>query len=79
MRHGRNVVFDVYLLETEMCNTLGRQGNVVVALGCMTHEEALFLFEVFQRPHEVGIRVGACAFKEFFGKDACLLLLPEEA
>ena len=79
MRQGCDVVFDVFLLETEVCKSLGCQGNVVVALACMTHEETLSFLEILQRPDDVGIRVGAGAFKEFLCQDACLLLFLKEA
>src|ERR1043165_9344214 len=79
MRHGRNVVFAVCRLETEAFDSLGRQGNIVVALACMTNEETLFLFQVFQCPDNVGIRVGGGACKEFLCQYARLLLFLKEA
>jgi hypothetical protein len=58
---------------------VGRQRYVVVALGCMTHQQALCFLQIFQRSDDVGIRVNSCACKEFFRQNACLLLLLEEA
>src|SRR6185437_15374913 len=75
MRNGPNVVvFEVCRLETEAFDSLGREGNIVVALACMTHEETLFLFQVFQCPDKVGIRVGAGACKESLCQYARMLL-----
>src|SRR5262249_50752841 len=79
MRHGRYVVFDVGLLETEAFETLGRQGDVVIARTSMAYQQTLFLFQVFQRPDDVGIRIGAGAIKQFLCQDACVLLFPYEA
>ena len=78
MRQCSSFVLDVSSIEAEIRDSVVRQGDEVVALGGVTHQQTLPLLQVFERPDDVGVRVGGRAVKEVFGQDTRLLLFLEE-
>ena len=77
MRDCRCVV--VRFVQADPSCPLGRQGDVVVALGGVTYEQAFFLLQIFKSPNHVSVCIGTRADEKFFCKNARPVLCLKKA
>jgi len=70
MGHSGKIVLAIRFPQAEMGRSLRRQRDVVVTVGCVTHQQPFLLFQILEGADHVGICVGTRAIEEFFRENA---------
>lgn len=75
----RRRVLNVRLLQPDVDHTLRRERNVIVSFGSMPDDQPVRLFQIFERPDEIGVRILGSAVKQLFRQHLRLLSFLKEA
>ena len=70
MGHSGKVVISIRFIQAEMSRSLSGQRDVVITLGCVTDQQAFFLFQIFKGADDVGVCVRIRAVEKLLSKNA---------